>query len=1242
MSATTPCSPDNYPKTCFEDFQFNEIGQQPQLLKRMSATTTAFDYNEDYPPPSESFPSVDQNMISVDVSENSRSRPTLFEALGGHDVVMSVNGEPDSTEAGKSITIVHRQLNGGSIASVSLPLTSRYSVGKGSSSQDLSVPVDHTQMNRHSSRSLSRSVSRPRSTMNDSNEISPSVSSGMEQPTLATLRVLHARAKAMVANLRPVSNSEVLTLVQSLQGQYATLLTTIRCGHNFAKQVLVAARESMDMSQNCLADAELMQLCINEVSAAVHKLGSGEEDHGPAEDWNESLKSLNDEFEHFDQWTNARENYDAKLAREAEEKEHEQAQAHSRSRSPSRHTPVRSSLPNDDNTTLNIEEVAIEEGAIDAQREWNLRLERAAERKRLAEEELQQRREAEEALEREHQRAQEEAAARAAELARLKAERQKAEEEEKARQEEEKREAEERKVELQKMKQAAQARLEQQKKLEHERKLAEEERQLNAERQRREREALEEAKRLQAEASKLHAEKVVPSTPHSEAGAARQPQNESDEIGNWQKPKDQGQQPSRASFENGVDTPQPTTSLSLATSRSGKLPPKPNSVGQAISGSPTRTSLRVASPSKNVGNITSHRTLVYSARGSTVPSASLANESPVFAHSHIAQRVVSAPSASQDMQVSNVGLPTRVHDSNVSRLQGLRSSVLPSRDSLQVNVPQRTSIAPVDNNPPSSTPPPTEVSLQSKGVDMGNVVIIPRPPISPEAQKSNLRRLMIENKIPFTKSGEQETKIKEEDNDGIMRIASLQERTVVSALRTTSKVEQESPVFARPLVRPSVAEPPTPTTAILSSARQSQKARDPRLAATSTSAPLDSVIPNASNASAVVTIATAPSAAIGTAPPHVLTSTLTPALPSPSVLLNTSTLANAQPGKQPTTQNKNSTQEFDASAQMGPDVMTTGGWTHNNSVREAVDAHSHGHYSGARRYDHYSPSPQPIPLRLTRRVDHYSPPRRFEPEQPLYRGRRRSSRSGYGNSASRSPNSGGRSSRSPNNLRRSTSLDKHPPPIAGTKRSRDEEKVGGPPQRRSRNEDDPIQNGSISQSTSSSSLPASNTANFLNSEAQVAPLAMRVEPIAALEEQPDILRNPIRTTPLMDRMDPMPHATEQIGNTQDHQTSSQYKAPQAHYNSYRPNYNHNYNHNGQPPHSYQARDDQPPNLLGRLTDSTDPRNYTSHSYSHHNRMPPNRPRPFKPNGRGGGNGAALEQRLSKNDPPSLWNRLQGE
>ena len=488
------------------------IGRQPNLLARISSRIADNDSYEE--PDRTPSPAVGLSHSMASGSNDvgpSRSRPTLLQALGGHDIEMSEPQEASFLNGGFDQSVsLGMAADDFSTAPIAMPLstfkpTARVAVStpanrniSSSKPQQASTSsgVSKTTVQPSASRLTASPTSAspkatPRTTQVSNPYIvvpsptgthlasqTPPSSIGaastnsmvicppdQEDPSLMTLRGLQVRLMSTLANLSPVNTSDALRLANSAKEQCSAVMTVAHRSHALARQALAAAQESMDAAQECVEAAQSIQLRVDEAVVAVQTISSGLGLVGGQErEWNDHLKSMQGDLHQLARWASEREVQDAKRQREAEEREKQLDQQKIALASIPRHIdPAPTiSVTADSNlvssktfighsiTVLSTHALSVEDEADAATRAWKQSMKEANERKRHAEEEVHRKRDDELRLEREHKKAQEDAAARQVAFENARAERERAEEEERVRRQEAAQEVQKRREQIQK------------------------------------------------------------------------------------------------------------------------------------------------------------------------------------------------------------------------------------------------------------------------------------------------------------------------------------------------------------------------------------------------------------------------------------------------------------------------------------------------------------------------------------------------------------------------------------------------------------------------------------------------------------------------------------------------------------------------------------------------------------------------------------------------------------------------
>jgi hypothetical protein len=1223
----------------FSNFQFKTIGQQPDLLKRISAPNPE-DLDRSYSPsispvlpkelPLDSFP-------DLSTQPSLRTRLSLADRLminpsGNHDVQMEdvSSDQPTSLHTRSlntpaiNLVSTNQSLNKDIIAGTAVSASGR-SQPPHNAMNVSRVPSPHhghnlpttgpkaSNLSRSSGRSnlginpqtsaaqsltlqsnAATSISRPGTPNNSVASVTTEV------PPFATLRQLQARIASSIANLKPVSTENVLLLAQSLKEQQKGILTSVHSAQTIAQQALDSAQASVTACHDCLKVAESTQVQIDEVMAAIENIG------GHTSGWNVGLEALRDDFRQLKAWARDLEISEAQRQRDFKETE---AKHRSQERTPQPQgsstkrlltpQPAQSPAISPNLSSPSSVPISVEHEADAATRAWDQLREQSAERRRFAEAELRKHREAEERLEQEQKQAQALVEAREAELAHMRAGRIEAEQREKTRQQEEAEEAELKRKELDRMREEAiQFQLAQRKASEERRHAEENEKvekvmaakRLAEEQKRRDLEARDTlARRREGEKAKA-----------VEAEAQRQHLLQEQEVKRQEIVAQKHRANAEAAKKIHAERAKEKQANRIASMDKSITPPHQNTPP------PPGQSTAAANFSKfDLGN-----TSTTSAGGgpdgnvfkATDPNSS---NQPIYFNPTQRQR---SPS------IANGSTTLHEHD----------SWVIPS-----------TSTSPRQSA--------TIAFVNTIGSDIGIIPLIPRslvPPISPEAQRANLRRLGLS--IPIKCDPDEGKLVKEMERDfalplkvkELTNVPTTSNPPVETGLRKPKEEPPaDIPLLSLPSPSPSkhakvasTCQLPDSEPARASSQNSSQqKQSDPSGPAVgNVQSSTQTTAVSINTTSTAVTISTTSSTgeqqATVVSKPNVVPLPRPP-LPMPMNQSFSSITHDLVPND-----------PFDnlLASRMGPDASTsTNGWSIPSPVQEDARVWA----VRPPGPDHYSPPPSSANTRgptrsrpLPRRVDHYSPSRRAPERQPP-------AHNDYTRSRSRSGESSGNNSRraSPDPRTRHLSrrddgpADILPPSLLGQKRQRVDDHPGGPPTRRPRygahinNELAPrIGTARLPH------LPEDEWSHVANYERSPTP-----EP---------------RVTPLFNRIEDPPQTAPSFRGGQ---ASSSYRPDSQ--NDRRPGFK-QHTSQGQPPYSnylYHSNNPQRqnyrnpedpsrPNLLNRFTDSAQPaQGDNGYALPRSYRARP--PKPLR-----GGAHPPLEQRLSSNpNNPSLMTRMQG-
>jgi len=471
----------------FADFQFRTIGQQPELLKRISAPKpeTQYDHDSDQLSPSSSWP--DQSIQTLPLPESdSAKRPSLQDRLSllessatkRNDTVDVTMGDPleksrpvvdtratqsDVLPMATSITQAHghadSSLSEGPSAMSSAVQNRRYGE-EPDLSQDMVYTAKQEQAIRttteqrvtsasddsHLPIRLSAPLAQTSTQAGGISGVSTPFTSGEDVHSLTALRALQSRLSSSLSTFNPISTTNALAAAQSAKDQCTQILAAAHNAHRLAQQASLLAQDSMVAAQDCLNVAATVQNRADVALSAVEKIRSGQ-GVGSSGEWeyNATVQALKDDLCELAEWVRQRDAYESKYLRQLEQYRIEKSKKklalqldheanESSADKPSHDLNRHSKFSGLQTGVHEAGAMTVEDEADAATRAWNQHREQSAERKRLAENELRKRRGVEVELKRQRLEAQAEVDARDAELEKVRAERLKVEEEEKSRQ----------------------------------------------------------------------------------------------------------------------------------------------------------------------------------------------------------------------------------------------------------------------------------------------------------------------------------------------------------------------------------------------------------------------------------------------------------------------------------------------------------------------------------------------------------------------------------------------------------------------------------------------------------------------------------------------------------------------------------------------------------------------------------------------------------------------------------------
>lgn len=488
LSARTPPNPPSR----LAGFQFKIIGQEPELLKRISTPNPDMQYDYDSGPLSPSSLLSDQSVQTPRLPESdSAKRPSLQDRLSllespvtekeNIDVTMANPFElgpafdPSSTQSidvlsmSTFTTQAHKpHTDSSSSAGARTPFLQNLTLGK---EPVLSQDMIHTAMQEQPIRTAAE-----QGTASTSSESRfPIISSSFETPPLArissqaagtsgvstpfpsrdgvhsltALRTLQSRLLSSLSNFNPISTANAIAAAQSAKDKCTEILATAHRSHTLAQQASLLAQDSMAATQECLTVAPTIQNRADLALSAVEKICSGQEKGSGGEwEYNATVNTFKDNLNELAEWIRQRDAYESNYLRQLEEDKIEkrkknlalqlECESNKLSADKQSHNLNTHSVSPGMQTSIHEAGVmTVEDEADAATRAWNQHREQSAERKELAEDEFRKRREAEAEHERQRLQAQSELDAREAELEKGRAERLRAEEEERSRQEKE-------------------------------------------------------------------------------------------------------------------------------------------------------------------------------------------------------------------------------------------------------------------------------------------------------------------------------------------------------------------------------------------------------------------------------------------------------------------------------------------------------------------------------------------------------------------------------------------------------------------------------------------------------------------------------------------------------------------------------------------------------------------------------------------------------------------------------------
>ncbi|GLB37421.1 hypothetical protein LshimejAT787_0404720 [Lyophyllum shimeji] len=340
------------PPPSFADFKFTTIGQQPQLLKRISSPTEDFQCREPSSPSPSTLPELEYPSRPV-----SRSRPSLLQAYTSTDVVMEDVADdigaanPPVQLKPSSIPQSTRIADQIQAPAARLPTPFRVPIADTSKSTREPFgtvtwgisPIPATSSPRREDSSISIASSTPLGAKVPTVTVPPYTSEANADSSVSgtgpsyqgvdssytTLRALQARLLSSLSNLQPPNATQALLLVQAANSHSANALSTAHRSHALAQQSLASAQEALAAAQESLSAAEQAKAHASDAVAAVEQLSSSGMEGNIEWEWNCTITQLQDDLRALGQWVGEREYEEFLKRREADrlarERKHEVA-----------------------------------------------------------------------------------------------------------------------------------------------------------------------------------------------------------------------------------------------------------------------------------------------------------------------------------------------------------------------------------------------------------------------------------------------------------------------------------------------------------------------------------------------------------------------------------------------------------------------------------------------------------------------------------------------------------------------------------------------------------------------------------------------------------------------------------------------------------------------------------------------------------------------------------------------------
>ncbi|KAG6869107.1 hypothetical protein C0993_001672 [Termitomyces sp. T159_Od127] len=310
------------PAPSFADFRFSTIGQEPLLLKRISAQPL------DLPSPCPSSPAPGElTYPSAAGSPRPLPRPALPQPSthlnpSGNDAIESITCTASKSSDAQDTRFAQPHL---------LPRAQGFAPSQHTSTALSTVPRNVAVPGTATSPGVSSSQKQP-------SYMSPSPSEVAKTPIIftapttkrktplpaarvhqthspyAALRALQGRLMTSLTKLHPPDMSNALLRIQMANSHSVNALTTAHRSHILAQQSLATAQEAVTAAQECLSAAELARKHVNDAVITIRQLHSGKVDFDAevnAEwEWKVNFIQLQDDLRMLGEWLVEKESED--------------------------------------------------------------------------------------------------------------------------------------------------------------------------------------------------------------------------------------------------------------------------------------------------------------------------------------------------------------------------------------------------------------------------------------------------------------------------------------------------------------------------------------------------------------------------------------------------------------------------------------------------------------------------------------------------------------------------------------------------------------------------------------------------------------------------------------------------------------------------------------------------------------------------------------------------------------------